>query len=154
MLKRTITLLSLTITVGALLLTLGCGGSNSNPVASVSSDQPLISRGGQPPSEPEMRIGATIWGYKYVGVRAVDPEGDRLKYKIVLQGPVTLVFDQSQGTGQWYTSPWSNTPVSDFASGQWGFVKLFNIPSGSYTISVQAFDGTSWSSNKSLSFNF
>jgi hypothetical protein len=101
-----------------------------------------------------MRIGATIWGYKYVGVRAVDPEGDRLKYKIVLQGPVTLVFDQSQGTGQWYTSPWSNTPVSDFASGQWGFVKLFNIPSGSYTISVQAFDGTSWSSNKSLSFNF
>ncbi|MFA0749577.1 hypothetical protein [Fervidibacter sp.] len=32
MLKRTITLLGLTITVGALLLTIGCGGSNSNPV--------------------------------------------------------------------------------------------------------------------------
>jgi hypothetical protein len=45
MLKRTITLLGLTITVGALLLTLGCGGSNSNPVAPVSSDQPLVSRG-------------------------------------------------------------------------------------------------------------
>jgi hypothetical protein len=41
MLKRTITLLGLTITVGALLLTLGCGGSNSNPVAPVSSDQPF-----------------------------------------------------------------------------------------------------------------
>jgi len=40
MLKRTITLLGLTITVGALLLTIGCGGSNSNPVAPVSSDQP------------------------------------------------------------------------------------------------------------------
>jgi hypothetical protein len=40
MLKRTITLLGLTITVGVLLLTLGCGGSNSNPVAPVSSDQP------------------------------------------------------------------------------------------------------------------
>jgi hypothetical protein len=35
MLKRTITLLGLTITVGALLLTLGCGGSN-NPVSTDS----------------------------------------------------------------------------------------------------------------------
>jgi hypothetical protein len=34
MLKRTITLLGLTITVGALLLTIGCGGSNNNPVDS------------------------------------------------------------------------------------------------------------------------
>jgi len=38
MLKRTITLLGLTITVGALLLTLGCGGSNNTaPVASSES---------------------------------------------------------------------------------------------------------------------
>ena len=45
MLKRTITLLglTLTITVGALLLTLGCGGSNNNPVASGgSSDQDML----------------------------------------------------------------------------------------------------------------
>lgn len=155
MLKRTFTLVGLTITLGALLLALGCSGSN-NPIAPVSLNQPSVSRQeNQPPSEPQIRIGVTIWGYKYVGVRAVDPEGNRLKYKVVLQGPViNLVFDQSQGTGQWYTTPWGNTPVSDFASGQWGFVKLFNLPSGTYTIHAQAYDGNSWSPNKSLTFNF
>jgi hypothetical protein len=48
MLKRTITLLSLTITVGALLLTLGCGGSNNNPVTTpfpvAEPDGKLVSR--------------------------------------------------------------------------------------------------------------
>lgn len=37
MLRRTMILLSLTITVGALLLVVGCGGSNSNPVTPVST---------------------------------------------------------------------------------------------------------------------
>lgn len=155
MLKRTITLVGLTITAAALLLTIGCSGGNSNPVATMSNNQPLVSRqANQPPSNPQIRIDVTIWGHRYVGVRAVDPEGDRLKYKVVLQGPANHEFDQSQGTGQWYTTPWSNTPVSDFANGRWGFVRLPALPSGAYTITVQAFDGNSWSSNSSLSFRF
>lgn len=49
MLRRTMILLSLTITVGALLLVVGCGGSNSNPVTPVSTvsteQQPSRARG-------------------------------------------------------------------------------------------------------------
>ena len=37
MLKRTITLVGLTITLGALLLALGCSGSNNNPIADSSA---------------------------------------------------------------------------------------------------------------------
>ena len=40
MLKRTFTLVGLTITLGALLVALGCSGSNTNPVAPMSSEQP------------------------------------------------------------------------------------------------------------------
>ena len=163
MLKRTITLLSLTITVGALLLTLGCGGSNSNPVAPVSSGKTLVSRqeGNNPPSDPEMRIGVTIWGYKYVGVRSEDPDGDRLFYKVVVRGGpdnIYLVYDQSGQSGEdkkgeWYTIPWGDTTVDSFESGQWGFVKLF-IPDGTYQITVQAFDGKDWSHNDSTRITF
>jgi len=40
MLKRTITLVGLTITLGALLLALGCSGSNNNPIADQNTDTP------------------------------------------------------------------------------------------------------------------
>jgi len=161
MLKRTITLVSLTITLGALLLALGCSGSNSNPVAPVSSDKTLVSRqeGNNPPSDPELRVGMTVWGYKYVGVRSEDPDGDRLQYKVVIEGNgIKLVYDQSgqsgeENKGEWYTTSWGDTPVDDFASGEWGFVKLF-IPDGTYRITAQAFDGKSWSSNDSLKITF
>jgi len=57
MLKRTITLLGLTITVGALLLTFGCGGSNSNPVAPVSSDQLMLAKLGIDTNNPSRARG-------------------------------------------------------------------------------------------------
>ncbi|MGQ9727905.1 MAG: hypothetical protein ACUVSC_05205 [Candidatus Fervidibacter sp.] len=69
MLKRTMILLSLTITVGALLLVVGCGGSNSNPVASVSSessDQPSRSWGD---ANVELRTSSTAT------VIVTDPDG-------------------------------------------------------------------------------
>jgi len=151
MLKRTMILLGLTITVGALLLVVGCGGANNL----MPSTPTIVSRGGQPPSSPQLRVGVTIWGYKYVGARSVDPENDKLKYRIVIEGPVTLIFDQTQGQGEFYTTPWSNQPVSDFGSGQWGYVKLpTNLPNGSYVIKAVAFDGSNWSPNNQLSINF
>jgi len=154
MLKRTMMLLGLTITVGALLLVIGCGGSN-NPV---SENPTLTTRGGQPPSSPQLRVGVTtlFGGYRYIGARSVDPEGDRIKYRIEVQGPVNLVFDQTKDDPDpFYPLPWSNQPVSDFASGQWGFVKLpSDLPSGSYVIKAQAFDGNQWGPNNQLSIKF
>lgn len=152
MLKRTQILLGLTIAASIVvsLFLAGCGGHNST-MPSASDNQTL--RGGQRPSSPQLRVGVTIWGYRYIGVRSVDPEGDKLKYRIVLEGPVTLVFDQTQGD-PFYSLPWNTQPVSEFSSGQWGFVKIYNLPSGSYTIKAQAFDGQNWSLNNQLSVNF
>jgi hypothetical protein len=128
MLKRTITLLGLTITVGALLLTLGCGGSNSNPVAPVSSDQPLVSRQeNQPPNAPYLWFpwnGYTIVGGKVTFIfTATDPNGDMLKYRIEVQnGSETKVFN----TGY-------------YGSGQWVFFTV-SLPVGDYSARVKAID--------------
>jgi len=158
MLKRTMILLGLTITVGALLLVVGCGGHNSTmPVGSGNQTVAGPTRGDQqdqPPSSPQLQIGTTIWGYHYIGVRSVDPEGDRLQYRVVLEGPVTIVFDQTQGQGNWFTTPWGTQPVSNFASGQWGFIKFNRPPSGSYVIKAQAFDGQQWGPNRQLPLKF
>jgi hypothetical protein len=104
MLKRTITLLGLTITVGALLLTLGCGGSNSNPVAPCL----LTNRGGQPPSAPSIVVpkDGTVFVNMPVTfmLRASDPENDPLKYQIELHnGNSVIVYDQTQNPKGWQT---------------------------------------------------
>jgi len=138
MLKRTITLLGLTITIGALLLALGCGGSNSNPVAPVSSDRPLVSRGNLLPSKPWVSIGMNIWGEKFVLFRAIDNDGDRLKYRVILRNGGDFVFDQT-------VDP-SGFSKPDYASGEWGAFKVpkNGLPAGFYQVYVQAHDGTDW----------
>ncbi len=153
MLTRWHLLLGSTILLGALLL-VGCGGHN-NMGPTISPEQPsLVSRqANQPPGNLQLRIGMLLSGEKYVGVRAVDPDGDRIQYKVTIVGPVTLTFDQTQGA-PWYSFSWSKQPVADFASGRWGFVRFPAPPSGSYTIHAQAYDGKDWSSNKSLSITF
>ena len=135
MLKRTITLLGLTITVGALLLTLGCGGSN-NVAPTGTSLAP--SRGGSSPSAPMVSLGVNIWGDKFVLFRATDLEGDQLKYRVIFRnGASEIVYDQTQD------SQGFNKPV--YASGEWGSFKIpQSLPSGFYTVYAQAFDGTSW----------
>jgi len=139
MLKRTITLVGLTITLGALLLALGCSGSNTNPVAPVSSDQPLVSRQeNQPPSKPWVSVGMNVWGEKFVLFRATDLNNDRLKYRVILRNGGDFIFDQTVDS--------SGFSKPDYASGEWGAFKVpkNNLPSGFYQVYVQAHDGTIW----------
>jgi hypothetical protein len=149
MLKRTITLLGLTITVGALLLTLGCGGHNGT-LPTAHSDQFMSvnpARGGQPPSKPVLGLFVTIWGDKFLVVRAEDPDQDRLQYKIVMSGnPHNFTFDQTQSSEGWLNNPWSNPNyVNSYASGQYGWFKLpRDFPKGAYQAQAYAYDGTNW----------
>jgi len=135
MLKRTITLVGLTITLGALLLALGCSGSNNVAPTGTSL---VPSRGGSSPSAPMVSLGANIWGDRFVLFRATDPEGDQLKYRVIFRsGASEFVYDQTQDTRGF------NKPV--YASGEWGSFKIPpSLPSGVYSVYAQAFDGTSW----------
>jgi len=143
MLKRTITLLGLTITVGVLLLTLGCGGSNSNPVAPVSSDHVLTGRGENvAPSAPilvrpnGMKIVYVRDGKIRFVVSATDENGDKLKYRIVLKkNGETIVFDQTQNPTGWNKS--------EYSSGEYAILTVL-LPPGSYEWNAQAFDGKEW----------
>jgi hypothetical protein len=107
MLKRTITLLGLTITVGALLLTIGCGGSNSNPVAPVSSDQPLVSRQvNELPTPSCLSVGKTRDGKLRFVVKATDPEGDKVFFKLIIWKDGQLFSEPNQKNGDpgWVTT--------------------------------------------------
>jgi hypothetical protein len=157
MLKRTLTLVSLTITLGTLLLALGCSGSNTNPVAPVSSDQPLVSRQeNQPPSAPQLGFITTLWGDNYVLARSIDPEGNPVQYRLTLSNG--QVFDQTQGAQNWVINLLNPTPVSSYSSGQWAWCKLPKLPIGSYTATVQAIDPNptgsgKWGGESSLNFS-
>jgi len=144
MLKRTMILLGLTITVGALLLVVGCGGHNST-LPSMSDDQAIVglTRGGQAPSAPqlirpnEMKITYVRDGKIRFVVRATDPEGDRLKYRIVLKqnGNVIAIYDQTVDPTGW-SKP-------DYASGEYAILAV-TVPPGSFEWNAQAFDGSNW----------
>jgi hypothetical protein len=140
MLQRTITLLGLTITVGALLLTIGCGGSNSNPVAPVEGQISTPSRGGQPPSAPSIVVpkDGTVFVNMPVTfmLRASDPENDPLKYQIELQnGNSVIVYDQTQNPKGWRTIR--------FGQYEWAVLTV-NLPPGNYQWKARAFDGSNW----------
>jgi len=139
MLKRTFTLVGLTITLGTLLLALGCSGSNTNPVASLGP-----SRGGSAPSAPILGFPWNGFQFMWSGdgkifftVKATDPEGDRLKYKIELlqNGQVVLVFDQTKDPTGW-SKP-------DYASGEWAYLRV-KVPAGTYQWRAYAYDGSNW----------
>jgi len=145
MLKRTMMLLGLTITVGALLLVVGCGGSDSTmPITSSGQIVAQPTRGGSPPSAPI--LGFPWNNFQFLGsgdgkifftVRATDPEGDRLKYKIELlqNGQVVLTFDQTEDPTGW-SKP-------DYASGEWAVLRV-KVPQGTYQWRAYAYDGSQW----------
>jgi hypothetical protein len=141
MLKRTITLLGLTITVGALLLTLGCGGHNST-MPSVGSSEPSLPTRGDTISEPQMGFFRTLWGTNFVLMRAVDSQGHPLKYRLVLRSSdgntILYQFDQGKGEGTWLANPFSNQTVSEYPSGTWAWFRL-SVPSGTYQFQAQAY---------------
>ncbi len=86
MLKRTMSLLGLTITVGALLLMLGCGGSNNNPVApELSSDQP-----------------SRLWGDAQVSLSVGSPAIVTVREPV--DGIMSITVRDSNG-GRWYYFP-------------------------------------------------
>jgi hypothetical protein len=152
MLKRTITLLSLTITVGALLLTLGCGGSNSNPVAPVSSDRPLVSRGGNPPYPPElyypydnMVIYWTASGRITFYLRAIDPNNDPVKFKIVILKDNNVVAEFGPDFRGW--------SKLSYASGEWARcdIPVSLLPKGTFKWQAFATDGNpGWSEGSAV----
>jgi hypothetical protein len=172
MLKRTITLLGLTITVsflglavtiGGLLFTFGCGGANNNPIAPKSTS--LVSRQSNskpnPPTiyfPPPNSIFSTPSKLALFRLRATDPDGDRLKYRITLKqnGQVVMVFDQTQDPSGWKRDWRITSPTAeDYASGE--FATLYaDIPAGTYSCYAEAFDGKEWSnpSNPERSFTF
>jgi len=140
MLKRTMILLGLTITVGALLLVVGCGGHNTAlPIGSDISSS--VSRSENlPPSAPMVSLASTIWGNQLVLFRATDPEGNRLKYRVIFKNTtngITVTYDQTIDS--------LGFNKSDYASGEWGSFEIpKNIPSGSYMVNAQAWDGQAW----------
>ena len=136
MLKRTMILLGLTITVGALLLVVGCGGAN-NPLDSTLGTSSGTSRSASEPSAPMVSIGVNLQGEKFVLFRAIDPNGDQLRYQVTLRGASDFVFDQTISTDGF------SKPI--YKSGEWGAFKVpKNLPPGTYTVYVQAYDGKDW----------
>ncbi|GBC98036.1 hypothetical protein HRbin17_00531 [bacterium HR17] len=127
-----------------LLTAFGCGG-HSGTMPSVSDNQTFAfpPRGGQPPSAPqlirpnEVKIAYIRDGKIRFVVRATDPEGDRLKYRIVLKqnGNVIATFDQTVDPTGW-SKP-------DYGSGEYAILAV-PIPAGSYEWNAQAFDGSTW----------
>jgi len=142
MLKRTITLVGLTITLGALLLALGCSGHNSTMPSVGSSEPGLPTRQGDTISEPQMGFFRTLWGTNFVLMRAVDSQGHPLKYRLFIKSSdgstILYQFDQGKGEGTWLTSPFSNQTVSEYPSGVWAWFRL-SIPSGTYQFQAQAY---------------
>lgn len=148
-------LLSLTITVGALLLVIGCGGAKGT-LPTVSSDQSLVAgptRGDSAPNVPF--VVAPRNGTIYDGKQVIfllwssDPDGDRLQYRIVLQGQNTgykIVFDQTQSTQGW-SKP-------DYASGELARFYAPKLPADVYIWTAQAFDGSNWGPLKNPSLTF
>jgi hypothetical protein len=144
MLKRTQILLSLTIVTSIVvsLFIAGCGGHNSTAPFGSSGQQSLSSRQeNDPPSAPTPYFpfdGYTILGGQILFVmRATDPNGDPLKYRVELlqNGNVVLVFDQTQSTQGW------SKPV--YQSGEWARL-LAPVPEGTYQWRVKAYDGKEW----------
>lgn len=137
MLKRTMILVGLTITVAVLLPVVGCGGANS-PVSSGDSEASIVpSRGGSAPSAPMVSIGVNLQGDKFVLFRAIDPEREQLRYRVILNGSSNFVYDQTVST-EGFSKPIYN-------SGEWGAFKVpKTLPSGIYTVYVQAYDGDQW----------
>ena len=85
MLKRTFTLVGLTITLGALLLALGCSGSNTNPVAPVASDQLMLAKLGIDTNNPSRARGnGTISVVNSSPVKAVISDPDRIATVVLL----------------------------------------------------------------------
>jgi len=125
-------LLGLTITVGALLLVVGCGGANSNSIAQSSLSR--LEGWGQLPSAPQlyypydnMVVYWTASGKISFYLRAFDPEGNQVKFKIVVvQNGQETVFGpefsgwskQSYNSGEWARC---DIPVSMLPKGtfQW-----------------------------------
>jgi len=134
MLKRTITLVGLTITLGALLLALGCSGSNTNPVAPVSSDQPLVTRGENNLPDPpqlyypydKMVIYWTASGKISFYLRAFDPENDPVKFKIVILQNNNVVTEFGPTFNGW--------TKSSYASGEWARcnIPISLLPKGTF----------------------
>jgi len=143
MLKRTMMLLGLTITVGALLLVVGCGGSNSTmPVGANNSS--VSRQENEPPTAPllvrpnGMKIVYVKDGKIRFVMQATDPDGDRLWYRVVLKdqnGNVIATFDQTLSSSGW--------SKSSYASGEYAILAV-PLPAGTYSWNAQAFDGKEW----------
>ena len=137
MLKRTLTLVSLTITLGTLLLALGCSGSNTNPVAPVSSDQPLVSRqANELPTPSCLSIAKTRDGKLRFVVKATDPEGDKVFFKLIIWRNRQLFSEPNQKNddpGWVITYVSGNTTYAVYTTPQ-------PVPSGNYQWQVSATD--------------
>lgn len=141
-----------------LALVVGCGGHTGTlPIDSSNGPSAISkSRGGQPPAAPTLYFPpdqsayTTGGGYCLFALKATDPEGDRLKYKVEVfqDGKLVATFDQTQNTSGFCTikdllaGVWGNQ--ADFASGEFAYLKA-NLPPGTYQWRAFAFDGTSWS---------
>jgi hypothetical protein len=128
MLKRTITLLGLTITVGALLLTLGCGGSNNTAPTTEANGQSRFWMGSSNGS-------VTLIHSSPVTAKVSDPEG---LWTITVQTPdaygvrFTLVAGRDFPDG----STEVNVPLPKFGEAPYHFIGLVNKnrKSGSWVV--------------------
>ncbi|MEZ8220321.1 hypothetical protein GG496_000488 [Candidatus Fervidibacteria bacterium JGI MDM2 JNZ-1-D12] len=135
MLKRTMILLGLTITVGALLLVVGCGG-HSNTVPFGSDNQNLLSRQeNQLPTPVPLAFGVRSDGRLRFTMKAKDPEGDPVYFKLKLWKNGQLYeFDQIQNPNGWTTYRASDGTV--YAS----FITPNPMGSGAYQWQILATD--------------
>jgi len=170
MLKRTITLVGLTIsflglavTIGGLVFTFGCGGANNNPIAPTSTSS--VSRQVNDPSVPILYFPlpnstfTTPSKLALFRLQATDPDGDRLQYRITLKknGEVFMVFDQTKDPSGWKKNWRVTSPTAtDYASGE--IATLYaDIPAGTYSWFAEAYDVNekAWSEpSNEISFTF
>jgi len=118
MLKRTITLLGLTITVGALLLTFGCGGSNNTAPTTEANGQSRFWMGSSNGS-------VTLTHSSPVTAKVSDPEG---LWTITVQTPdaygvrFTLVAGRDFPNG----STEVNVPLPKFGEAPYHTISIVN----------------------------